>query len=43
VHPILDAAEHHAWFGASIPSLTGTVASGRVLLSFMLLQEGEDR
>lgn len=40
VHPILHAAEHHAWFERIHPFVDGNGRVGRLLLNFMLLQEG---
>ncbi len=40
VHPILHAAEHHAWFERIHPFVDGNGRVRRLLLNFMLLQEG---
>jgi len=40
VHPITHAAEHHAWFERIHPFVDGNGRVGRLLLNFMLLQEG---
>lgn len=40
VHPIVHAAEHHAWFERIHPFTDGNGRVGRLLLNFMLLKEG---
>lgn len=39
-HPIIHAAEHHAWFERIHPFADGNGRVGRLLLNFLLLQHG---
>jgi Fic family protein len=39
-HPIVHAAEHHAWFERIHPFVDGNGRVGRLLLNFLLLQQG---
>jgi fido (protein-threonine AMPylation protein) len=39
-HPVVHAAHHHAWFERIHPFVDGNGRVGRLILNFMLLQEG---
>ncbi|HEY6098592.1 MAG TPA: Fic family protein, partial [Anaeromyxobacter sp.] len=39
-HPIVHAADHHAWLERIHPFVDGNGRSGRLVLNFMLLQHG---
>ncbi len=40
VHPIIHAADHHAWFERIHPFVDGNGRVGRLILNWMLIQEG---